>query len=62
MQAKMDHHAVRGAYAGFLSIEERDLFCLGDGVLAGAGAHAQLLERCEIYREIYASQTGGGKK
>lgn len=32
LQAKMDHHAVRGAYAGFLSIEERDLFCLGDGL------------------------------
>ncbi|MDY2719416.1 MAG: ABC transporter ATP-binding protein [Candidatus Faecousia sp.] len=38
------------------------IFVMDDGVLADAGTHAQLLERCEIYREIYASQTGGGKK
>ena len=38
------------------------IFVMDDGVLADAGTHAQLLERCEIYREIYASQTGGGKR
>ena len=36
------------------------IFVLADGVLVGAGTHAELLERCPIYREIYLSQTGGG--
>ena len=36
------------------------IFVLSDGSLAGAGTHAQLLESCPIYREIYLSQTGGG--
>ena len=35
------------------------IFVLADGALAGAGTHAQLLESCPIYREIYHSQTGG---
>ena len=35
------------------------IFVLADGVIAGAGTHAELLENCEIYREIYISQTGG---
>ena len=36
------------------------IFVLADGALAGAGTHAELLESCSIYREIYLSQTGGG--
>ena len=36
------------------------IFVLSDGALVGAGTHAQLLEGCPIYREIYLSQTGGG--
>ena len=36
------------------------IFVLADGAIAGAGTHAELLENCEIYREIYISQTGGG--
>ena len=36
------------------------IFVLSDGALVGAGTHAQLLESCPIYREIYLSQTGGG--
>ena len=36
------------------------IFVLADGALVGAGAHAELLESCSIYREIYLSQTGGG--
>ena len=36
------------------------IFVLSDGALAGAGTHAELLESCSIYREIYLSQTGGG--
>ena len=35
------------------------IFVLADGALVGAGTHAQLLESCPIYREIYLSQTGG---
>ena len=34
--------------------EQRDIRALVD-----SGTHAQLLERCGVYREIYASQTGG---
>ena len=36
------------------------IFVLADGALVGAGTHAQLLDSCHIYREIYLSQTGGG--
>ena len=36
------------------------IFVLSDGALVGAGTHAELLESCAIYREIYLSQTGGG--
>lgn len=36
------------------------IFVLSDGALVGAGTHAELLESCPIYREIYLSQTGGG--
>ena len=36
------------------------IFVLSDGQLVGCGTHAELLERCSIYREIYLSQTGGG--
>ena len=36
------------------------IFVMDKGVLVDAGTHGELLERCEVYREIYASQTGGG--
>jgi ABC-type multidrug transport system, ATPase and permease components len=36
------------------------IFVLADGALAGVGTHAELLESCSIYREIFLSQTGGG--
>ena len=35
------------------------IFVLSNGALVGAGTHAELLETCPIYREIYLSQTGG---
>ena len=35
------------------------ILVLDDGRLAGMGTHAELLERCDIYREIYESQFGG---
>ena len=39
------------------SIQYADqILVLDDGELAGMGTHAQLLESCEIYREIYESQ------
>jgi len=30
------------------------------GALVDTGTHKELLQRCEVYREIYSSQTGGG--
>lgn len=38
------------------------IFVLDEGKLVGAGKHAELIEHCRIYREIFASQTGGAKK
>ena len=38
------------------------IFVMNDGVLADSGTHGELLERCEIYREIYLSQTGGERR
>ena len=38
------------------------IFVLSDGALVGSGTHAELLENCPIYREIYLSQTGGDTK
>ncbi len=35
------------------------VFVLDGGNLVGAGTHSQLLESCQVYREIYDSQTGG---
>ena len=35
------------------------IFVLDQGRLVGAGTHDELLQSCRIYREIYASQTGG---
>ncbi len=32
---------------------------LDDGEAAGIGTHAQLMESCDVYREIYATQYGG---
>lgn len=38
------------------------IFVLNEGKLVGAGKHAELMEKCRIYREIFASQTGGAKR
>lgn len=38
------------------------IFVMDRGELVGSGRHEELLERCAIYREIFASQTGGGTK
>lgn len=35
------------------------IFVMDKGCLIDSGTHEQLLSRCRIYREIYASQTGG---
>ncbi len=37
------------------------ILVLDDGELVGTGTHAELLEACPVYREIYDSQFGGGK-
>lgn len=38
------------------------IFVMDEGCLVDAGTHEELLTRCRIYREIYASQTGGDVK
>ncbi|MBQ8401263.1 MAG: ABC transporter ATP-binding protein [Clostridia bacterium] len=41
------------------SIQHADrILVLDDGALVGCGTHAELLESCEIYREIHQSQAG----
>lgn len=35
------------------------IFVMDKGRLLDAGTHDELLSRCKVYREIYASQTGG---
>lgn len=35
------------------------IFVMDKGALVGQGTHESLLESCQVYREIYASQTGG---
>ena len=37
------------------------ILVLDDGRVVGKGTHAELLESCDIYREIYDSQFGGGQ-
>ena len=34
------------------------ILCLNNGVVQGFGTHAELLEKCQTYREIYESQIG----
>lgn len=36
------------------------IYVMDKGTLVDAGTHEALLERCGVYQEIYASQTGGG--
>ena len=38
------------------------IFVMDNGRLIDSGTHQELLSRCKIYQEIYASQTGGGEK
>ena len=38
------------------------IFVMDNGRLIDSGTHQELLSRCKIYQEIYASQTGGGVK
>ncbi|MEA5059624.1 MAG: ABC transporter ATP-binding protein [Candidatus Pelethousia sp.] len=35
------------------------ILCMEDGRLQGFGSHQKLMERCDAYRAIYASQIGG---
>lgn len=44
------------------SVMECDMIVIMDGGrIVDTGSHDQLLERCDIYREIYEEQTKGGK-
>ena len=35
------------------------IFVMDKGMLVDSGTHEELLQRCNVYQEIYASQTGG---
>ena len=44
------------------SLQHADqILVLDDGHVVGQGTHAQLMESCEIYREVYESQQKGGE-
>ncbi len=44
------------------SVEDADMTIVMDnGKIADCGTHSELLERCEIYRDIYEQQTNGGE-
>ena len=36
------------------------ILCMEDGRVQGFGTHEELMKGCGVYREIYASQIGGG--
>ena len=43
------------------SVQDADMIVvLDNGAVADCGTHAELLERCAIYQEVFASQTKGG--
>ena len=43
------------------SVEDADLIIvMNNGTIEDSGKHAELLERSEIYREVYSQQTSGG--
>ena len=43
------------------SVEDADLILVMDnGSIIAKGSHEELMETCEVYREIYDQQTGGG--
>ena len=45
------------------SVQDADIIVvLNDGQVADVGTHEELLERSEIYREVYESQTKGGEE
>ncbi len=45
------------------SVQDADLILvMENGTVAASGKHADLLENCDIYREIYMQQTKGGEE
>ena len=43
-------------------LQADQILVLDDGELAGKGTHEELLQSCEVYREIYESQFGKEEK
>ncbi len=41
-------------------LEADTILVLDDGEMVGFGPHARLMATCEVYRDIYQSQIGGG--
>ena len=37
------------------------IYVMDNGALVDSGTHEELLRRCQVYQEIFASQTGGGQ-
>ena len=37
------------------------IYVMDQGAVVDSGTHEELLSRCAVYQEIYASQTGGAK-
>ena len=62
--AKIDYHpTVFIVSQRTSSLRQADeILVLDDGVLVGKGTHEELLETCDVYREIHESQTGKGTK
>lgn len=44
------------------AMDSDKIFVMDQGRIVDCGRHEELLERCRIYREIYASQTGGERQ
>ena len=43
------------------SVEKADMILVMDGgTIVAVGTHSQLMENCDIYKEVYEQQTGGG--
>ena len=60
IKARIGHRTVVIIAQRISTIMNADrILVMNKGKVVGFGSHEQLLENCEIYREIYSSQMGG---